>query len=245
MKEATCCEEGVYYATCDICGYTEECVIAIWPSNHEYEQTRGYDNHNHWLVCSGCGEKHDTEAHQMSAWESVSATQEIRRCTKNCGYEETRETSAECEHPVEYRHNYTPLDGNIGVHWYDCSLCGTSYAGMEICNTEATSVKVADDQAHYLACSLCGTVHTDKTSSHKWGSPTFHYDMDYENYHVLTCEECGYDIYEAHDFTELTGNDDYDSHELACACGAPVAIYEQHSNNGQMQCSVCGHDILD
>jgi hypothetical protein len=158
---ATTTSAGVRTYTCTVCGdviRTED--IPMLEGEHEHSYNLTYDSTSHWLECS-CGDKKDTESHEMSEWETTeaptctSAGTKTRSCTV-CEYTETDTVDA-FGHDAD-----TEWTSDESGHWHIChndlteQLDKASHTeDSGVVTTEATTTSTG---VKTYSCTVCGYV---------------------------------------------------------------------------------------
>lgn len=193
--------------TCDTCntlvvdneahvyGVDGKCTVCGGGCDHQYDDY-GYDETQHWSVCSRCGvaEEGTRVSHSYNYTVVESGKTHSKTCV--CGHTVSSEsctiTSSVVTEPTCTAPGYTthtcglcggsysdsvqdPLDHDIseewssdGVsHWKECSRCDY-YESSEVHTPSATSTY--DDTNHWYNCSVCDAVITASVKAHTPGS---------------------------------------------------------------------------
>ena len=240
-------------ASCNVCGETRTIT-------HTYD-AYDYDFHNHWKVCSVCGDTDETtEAHSISSVyyykknNELSVTYHFTDCTV-CGgelgyrHKYTNDCDESCNDCIYTRKTNHTYDNDCDT---DCNVCG------ETRHTEHTyDAYEYDYNNHWKVCSCCGEIGGDP-ETHSLSSVYyfFVYGLS-ETYHFVDCTVCGSHLTYRHTYTndcDTTCNDcgeyirrtehTYDgSCDTNCnVCGETRTTDTQHTydNDCDIDCNICG-----
>ncbi|MCH5153199.1 MAG: hypothetical protein J1F68_04500 [Clostridiales bacterium] len=194
-----CNEQGRRYETCD-------------------KNDWGFDDNNHWRICSVCGYNHN----EQEGRDTHSYDPENDQCV--CGKSNPTHNHEWAE-PVEYKAPTCTEAGNPA--YVQCNTCGNYYTneeatqqleasdlviaalGHNVNNVQFVDVPGADGTLHGKYCDRCQQY--VEQSEHEWKSPAVNKDS---KLHTVTCSVCDFSKDVAHDFgTEGSRKD--------CECGEP------------------------
>ncbi|MDE5798840.1 MAG: leucine-rich repeat domain-containing protein [Treponemataceae bacterium] len=200
-------------------------------TEHTWGEYKSDDPDGHYRVCTGCGEKSETVAHEYDDDKDAECN--------TCGY--TREISgdSECEHVLIMEHNESG-------HFQKCTECGYQSASVTH-NYDGATYTDNSNGKHSRTC-MAGCGYTE-TEEHSLGEC----ENDGAGGHQKTCTaKCGYSEPVDHKWSDGYTADAY-KHYKTCKIGCTVhseeethkydgALYKDDGNGGHYQeCTVCKH----
>ena len=150
------------------------------PSKHEHSWSSewSYDDSNHWLICSECGEKNENSISAHDFGDPVKQGNELVYTCRVCCY----------VRKVAHKHTWSSdWSYDDSSHWHVCSECGEKNESSAGAHEFGEAVKQGSELVY--TCKVCGYV-KKAAHEHTW-SDAWTYD-DSNHWHTCSgCDEIG------------------------------------------------------
>ncbi|MCH5152203.1 MAG: hypothetical protein J1F65_06085 [Clostridiales bacterium] len=185
--------------TCGICHLT----LTV---NHDWEQTKSFDNNGHWYNCKfhgqGCTAKKDYAEHKVTTWNSADDDNHRGNCV-DCD-----KTAITAAHSIQWN------EDSSNKHYKTCTVC-SNYESNHEDHVVTRWVDSGDGSNHIGYCSVCGS--EEATAGHNWDTENLKYDLSGHWYECKDCKAKRSDDAVTHEWNKLEWKVADGKHYKECA----------------------------